>query len=188
MLGREKRKLIASLLFAGFLTLATTARQAYGDTFEMTWTGGYGPGSAVLTATPDGGGVFTVTGMSFGLQDGLAISLLPMNGYGDNDNAIYQSPNTDLVDFLGFGLTDGTNDYNIFLWTLPNETNTYTECSSADTTTGCTEDSDFNLSPAITTLSIVPVSSPTPEPSSWALFGIGMVLIFMQLRRKALRS
>ena len=61
--GTIMRSVLTALLLTGIL-LAVTARNAAADTFDMTWAGGYGPGSAVLTATNEGGGNYLVTGVS----------------------------------------------------------------------------------------------------------------------------
>lgn len=86
-------------------------------TFNLTWTGAYGPGSAILTATDDGGGTFTVTAIS-GNQDGS--SIVGLADYGDNDNEIFPSALVQL-DFPGLGFAVGSTDYNLFAYTLPNQ-------------------------------------------------------------------
>jgi len=179
-------RIIRFFAFAGALVLVTSvAPYALGDTFDLAWTGAYGPGSAVLTATDLGSETFLVTAMSAGVQNGLPITLLPVNAYGLNDNEIYQPPNTDLLDLLGFAFSDGTNDYNLFLWTIPGDGNTYTECSSAVTgVNGCLDTADFNISLPVTTLSI----TPTPEPTSVALLGVAVLGAVALRRRKSARG
>jgi hypothetical protein len=171
--------LAGSLLLIGVVT-----PRAYGDSFILNWTGAYGPGSAVLTATPNGVGMFLVTAMNTAVQNGLPITLLPPNVYGANDNEIYQPPNTNLLDLAGLGFSDGTNDYNLFLYTIPADGNTYTECSSAVTgTTGCLTTSDFDRSQPVNTLTITPLAG-TPEPASVALCGAAFLGAIILRRRK----
>ncbi len=85
----DMRRVIRSSAFASALLFVTALVPcAYGDIFDSAWTGGYGPGSAVLTATDLGGGTFLVTAISSGVQNGLGITLLPLLAYGENDNQI----------------------------------------------------------------------------------------------------
>jgi hypothetical protein len=188
MRSQNMPRVIRSFAFAGSLLLMAAAPYACADTFNLTWTGAFGPGSAILTATNEGSGDFLVTAMSSGLQNGLGITLLPVGAYGLNDNQIFQPPNTDLLDLPGFAFSDGTNDYNLFLYTIPIDGNTYTECSSAVTgVSGCVTIPDFNLSSPVDTLSITPVAA-TPEPTSVSLLGAAVLGAVVLRRRRAARG
>ena len=154
------------VVLLGGIFLAVTARSAQADTFDVAWTGGYGPGSARLTATSDGAGVFTVTGI-VGTQNGVAISGLAT--YAQSDNLIFPTPTT-LLDFYGLSFAAGPNDYNMFSYGLPV---TYDECSSA---VACIA-GPGNTSLRLTALSITPAVN-TPEPSSFMFLSLGLVGIF----------
>jgi CheY-like chemotaxis protein len=73
---RSMSNIIRGSVFAGAaLLFMGTPHCAYADVFDLSWTGAYGPGSATLTATALGGGVFNVTALS-GTQNGSSISLI----------------------------------------------------------------------------------------------------------------
>ena len=160
------------------LLLAGTAGLASAETFELTWTGGYGPGDAILTATYDSGDTYTVTAIVSGEQNGETISALlppyPASGnYGGNGNQIYYpgyGSADQQVDVMGLAFSAGAYDYN--LWYYPPG---YWECSSS-VTLGCGEGNSL----AVTSLEITPVA--TPEPGSMFLLGSGALAVL--LRRK----
>jgi hypothetical protein len=176
-------KLIRGSVLAGaLLVLVGTSHCAYADVFDLSWTGAFGPGSATLTATDIGGGVFNVTALS-GTQNGSSISLIPSDAYGSNDNDIYQPPNTDLLDLAGLGFTDGVLDYNLFLYTRTGQSNPYTECRSDQTV--CESNPDFDSSGlSVDTLTITPETSPVPEPMSVALLATAALTALGLSRRR----
>lgn len=161
------RILIAS---GAVLLLMGTPRPASADMFELTWTGGYGPGDMILTATYDSGDTYTVTAIMSGEQNGEMITALlppyPASGnYGGNDNQIYvpgYGSADQQVDVMGLAFSVGSTDYN--LWYYPPG---YWECSST-VTLGCGEGNSL----AVDSLEIVPVT--TPEPGSLLLLGSGL--------------
>ena len=157
---------------SAFLLMGTPRLASAQTTFDLTWTGGYGPGTAILTATPDGGDEYTVTAIS-GDQNGSMISgILSPGGYGGNDNLIYYPGSPNQVDVFGLGFSVGSTDYN--LWFYPPG---YWECSS-DVTLGCGEGN----SPQVESLEI----DPTPEPGTLLLFASGL-LGFLLCRKRFTR-
>lgn len=77
------------LCFSMLLLFTATPGLAYSSEFEITWTGGYGPGHALLTATNDGGGRFIVTWIT-GTQNGANIpGPIGAGIYGNSDNVIF---------------------------------------------------------------------------------------------------
>jgi hypothetical protein len=165
----------SSILAGALLVIIGTAGSAYGDSFDLTWTGGYGPGSATLTATDDGGGQFTVTGLS-GLQNGVPITLINILVYASNDNEIFQPPQTNLLDLAGLGFFDGTNNYNLSLYTISGDGNTYTECNSAGPEGSCENATQLDLAHPVTSLSITPAST-VPEPASIGTLLLGTLAV-----------
>jgi hypothetical protein len=169
------------MIAGALLLMFGTARHAYGDTFDLTWTGAYGPGSATLTATFVSGDEYLVTAMT-GAQNGSAVSLLDQGVYGFNDNAIFPFLAIQL-DIDGLGFSAGGVNFNLFAFTLLGNTNTYTECSSAVTI--CIGDDEINKNAlAVTTLAITPV----PEPTSVALLGAMALGVVHLLRRRFSRA
>jgi hypothetical protein len=75
---------------------------AYGDTFDMSWTSGFGAGSGTLTANSSGGGAYLVTAIN-GTQNGSVVSLFPPGTFGGNDNDIF--PSGSLLDSAGLSFT-----------------------------------------------------------------------------------
>jgi PEP-CTERM motif len=173
------------LCFSFLLLVAMTARNAYADSFTLSWTGGYGPGSALLTATDDGGGVFTVTSIT-GTQNGASISgLVPQLGYGNN-NYIYSSD--PVLDDYGVAFIVGGVDYDLFYDDYGSSTPYYAECSSA--VTPCMTDPEIALSVPVTSLTITAGSSTgVPEPSSLVLLFAGLsALLGFAWRKRSARS
>jgi len=130
----------------GFCLLAVPSSAfAQNQDFVFLWSGPFGAGSATVSATNGGFGLFRITSMTNATQNGLAITLLGPGGYGPNDNLIFPAFPLALVDNNGFSFTDGTNGYNIFLpiQSIIDQThaipNTYYECNSATGSTciGC---------------------------------------------------
>jgi PEP-CTERM motif len=177
--------MILSIIGAILLQLGTPGTaKADSNTYDMTWTGAYGPGYAVLTVEPYGGS-YMVTEIT-GVQDGMSITgvvipsaLPPSYGYGGNDNMIFPDSTTELVDFRGLAFTAGGYDYNIFAYAgLGSQ---YVECSSANPLTPyCTDGSATSYSLPVTTLEI---TADTPEPSSVLLLSTGLLSLFA-IRRK----
>jgi len=173
-------------LAAAFMLLLGTSRPAYADLFNMDWTGTFGTGSAVLTASPTGTDQWLVTAVS-GTQNGLALTLLAPGTYGGNDNVIYQPPDFSfVVDRSGLDFSDGTNDYNIF----DNDTSVtpavYHECSSAveSDCLGTQADNADAIALAITPSN----TSPVPEPADVALMTVGLLVVAGLFRRRLAKA
>jgi hypothetical protein len=163
---------VTLILFALMLSLATAKNTFAQTTFDFDWTGNYGPGIGVFTATPDGGGVYTITSIS-GTQDGLPLTLLSPGGYGGNDILLYSPGAPLLFDFPGVSFNDGTNSFNIY-----DNGGQYYECSSAvDTVCYGGDGSTF------TKLSV----TPTPEPRSFLLVLPAFVAFLYFAFRKGFR-
>ena len=168
----EKNSILArmrgTIIAATFLLVTAAAPPLAAEIFTMTWTGGYGPGSATLNATLVGTDEWSIVSMS-GNQNGLSISLDPSH-YGGADDIFYQPPTFSyLADHAGIAFIDGTNAYNIF--TTPAGSTNYMECSSAFTS--CYAGDGTKLS----SIFVKPdpsggnggTRSPTPEPPSFFL-------------------
>ena len=164
-------------LIAATLLLSMSATQiASADAFTMTWTGGDGPGSATLTATPDGTDEWLVSSL-VGMQNGIAISLDP--SYAGADDIIYQPTDTWFLDNAGIGFTDGTNDYDIF--SNPNHTSNYFECNSA-VDGACSTAAEGDSALKLTGLNIAPSTSAVPEPTTLPVALIALAIVTLRRR------
>jgi len=166
---------------------------AHADSYDITWSGPFGSGSATADATNEGGGEFLITSLT-GTQAGLSLTLEIPGTYANNNNFIWPgggpssscyssevSPSSEL-DNCGFSFTDGTNSYNIYApFTSVVPGTTYWECSSAvDTCQGLAPD----VASELTSFSITPAVTSAPEPPSLILLSTGLlILIGMGLRR-----
>ncbi len=175
------QKLIRTVLFlSAILAVTATARNAYADSFSVSWSGAYGAGSGMFTATDEGSGMFLITSIS-GTQDGKTISLLPPNpdpsSFFGNDNILIPA-GTALLDTAGFAFNDGTDDFNIY----SNGTGSYSECSSAAT---CVNTASGSV---LESFSVTPNAS-VPEPSSAMMLSLSASLLFLIgfVRRKSFR-
>lgn len=147
--------------FAPTLIVFLTSLTAHADTFTFNAEGSAGgfSGSGTLTATPNGDGSYTITGIT-----GPGVTGLIAPGQFDfNDNQLY--PNgTDLLDDGGLSFTDVIDatsyDVNTFYDSLSDSYLTILQDAEG-------KDEFF---PTRFTLSAV-----TPEPSSIALLGTGLL-------------
>ncbi len=114
----------------------------------------------------------------------MTITLLAGDVYGGNDNLIYQPPTFNyVVDRAGFGFTDGTNNYNIFVNVQGAIPPDYHECSSA-VESGCTG-LQADDAQSLTSLTITPgTSSAVPEPANIGWAGILVLGTVALIRRK----
>ncbi len=114
-------------VFALLLFAAATPRTVWADTFDASWTGTDGNGSATITATLVSGDEYLVTAMT-GTQGGLAITLLAVNAYASNDNDIYYPASPEELDFSGLAFSAGGEDYDVY---FDNEAEDYKNPSGA---------------------------------------------------------
>lgn len=166
------------LTLAGSLLIvsAMCAKSAHATTidFDITWSGAYGSGTAVLTTTAEGGGEYAVTGIT-GEQGGHAITGL--SPYASADQDVFD-PGTPALDFSGLSFAIGTTDYNLFNGdgntnVSPSLQNSYDECDSAVTT--CSDYSTDDSAKALTSFTITKVPTSVPEPSTVALLLTGLL-------------
>lgn len=170
----------ASQLLFGFgvlLLLLQTARDVRADTFDATWNGADGSGSATLTATLLSGDEYIVTAITSGEQGGSSISLLAPGSYAANDNDIYY-PSSQELDFGGLAFSVGTIDYGLYFdtdsATSPSLYNTYDECTSA--INACDTVAFDDASSVNIAFSLTPVTSTaTPEPGGIILLSLALI-------------
>jgi hypothetical protein len=162
------------LILCALLFLLVTAKGAFAQSFEITWTGGYGPGTAYFNGTPNAGpsGGFLLTSLITGTQNSVSLTGLDTVGsYGGNDNLVLLTTPPGLVDLAGIAFSDGTYSYNIYDYS-----GTLLECSS-----------EFTICHAngsgvdLTGLSV----TETPEPSTNLLFLSGIGILLIAVARKA---
>lgn len=166
----------AFVLTALVLTAALAQTVRADETFDISWTGSYS-GSATVTATDEGGGVFLVDSIS-GMQNGSAISFLDTPGfYGANDNDIYPgstaAPANTLVDLFGLAFDVGGVDYDIFFFdsAVDGGPNEYVECAST-VEPDCLSTAELDAALPLATFTITEVAA--PEPGSLLLLSLGI--------------
>jgi hypothetical protein len=180
----------AMWIVAALLVVGITVPAAQADSYNISWSGGFGAGSVTVGTTNEGGGEFLITSLS-GTQNGHTVSLEATGTYGSNNNLIFPggSPSSPCassifgsvsasseLDNCGFSFTDGTTIYNIFApYTDVVPGTTYFECSEA-VTNPC-----VGLAPQIaselTAFSITPVVASTPEPPGLVLLAAGLLIL-----------
>jgi hypothetical protein len=163
------RSVIRFAFVLGVLALSAAMAQTVraDETFDITWTGGYGPGSAVVTATDEGGGTFLVDSMS-GTQNGASISTLDVPFfYGLNDNDIYPG-SAPLVDVFGLAFDISGVDYNIFFFN-----DQYVECVST-VEPACLLTSEEEEALPLDSFTVTPATVAAPEPGSLLLLSLGL--------------
>lgn len=161
------RGLRAAIVLAALILCAGTAGHAFGDQFDVAWTGGYGPGNAIVTATEQPDDVTWVLTSIMGEQNGAAITGLA--GYGGADNFIFPT-SFELVDEDGLAFTTAAYSYDIF--ENPLELFADAECSS-QFNGACLAPDEYGPTPVLTSFSITPVTN-TPEPGSLLLLTLGL--------------
>jgi len=165
----------AFILGALVLSAAMAQTVRADETFDITWTGGYGPGNAVATVTDLGGGTFLLDSLT-GTQNGSSISLLAPNTYGENDNDVYPGSTSfsgALLDIFGMAFSAGGLDYNIFFFdsAFNGGTDQYVECVSS-VEPACVSYDEETAALPLTNFTISEVSA--PEPGSLLLLSLGL--------------
>jgi hypothetical protein len=154
------------------LSVLALPAAAYADTFNFTANGSGGgfSGSGVLTATNDGGGEYTITGISGTYID----SLVMPAGFNGNDNLLFPTSAT-TVDNKGFAFTatEGNTDFTIDIFS-----------SGVGAYDAYFVDSDGDVATVPVTLTVVNTTSVVPEPSSLLLLGTGIAAAAGFVRRK----
>jgi hypothetical protein len=163
-MGRVMR---AAIVLAALVVCAGTASHAFGDQFDVTWTGGSGPGDAIVTATEQSDGITWVVTAITGEQDGQAITGL--SDYGGADNLIFPT-SFELVDEDGLAFTTASFSYDIFENPLAFFADS--ECSS-QFNGACIAIDEFGPAPVLASFSITPFTN-TPEPGSMMLLTLGL--------------
>jgi hypothetical protein len=154
---------------------------AFADQFDLTWTGAYGPGDAILTATSEGGGDWLVTSIT-GTQNGKTITgLLAPGTYGGNDNEIFPFASPE-EDSSGLAFTAGKAEFNLFFDDLSGNKfdGDYAECKS--TKTSCTSSSTLNDARKLGSFSITPV--PLPNAAWLMLCGLGALFAVSRNKKR----
>jgi hypothetical protein len=136
--------------------------------------------SGTLTTTLLSPDTYQVTALSL-MRNGVStMTLLGVNGYGDNNNLVYSPPSPSFVDVFGVAYSIGSTDYNFYYYL-----GKYWECNSVNSPS-CGDGSGvplstFTLTPVVgvpDTFSFSYTYSPsitTPEPSSLLLFGTSLL-------------
>jgi hypothetical protein len=140
--------------------------------FNFTESGAGISASGVLTTTNNGGGNYTINGIT-GTLNGNAITLLAPNAYQGNDNLLFVPASPGLLDFAGFSYVSNAVDYNVF----------YSPTGSFCGSPGCYGSSIVAAGPDTPIQFSV---SAVPEPSTWAMMILGFAGVgFMAYRRKS---
>jgi hypothetical protein len=154
------------------LSMLALPMAAHADTFDFSAVGSGGGfnGTGTFVATNDGGGHYTITGIS-----GTGISgLVAPGGFDNNDNLLFPTLANALVDMNGFSFTDtqGNTDFTIDIFSTGGMYDAYFV------------DSDNFSATVPVTFMITNTTSVVPEPSSLLLLATGMAGLTLLARRR----
>jgi hypothetical protein len=139
-------------------------------TFDFSFTGTGITASGTLTATLVSGSEYLVTSIS-GMQNGASMTLLAPGTFGGNDNEIFSTKPFVDESGVGFTLSGGTINYNVYYDPI---TATSMECNSSQGT----------CSALGSGVAIRGTLTEVPEPASLMLFGSGLLGLAGVARRK----
>jgi hypothetical protein len=164
------RNIVGLVVFIGLANLSTADASVL---FNFTEAGSGISASGVLVTTSDGGGIYTITGITGGILNGHAItSLVAPNGAQGNDNELFFPASPTFIDFAGFSYISNGLAYNIYFNGSGGVCTSNSYCSS---TVAAGPDTPISFS----------VTAAVPEPSTWAMMLLGFAGIgFMAYRRR----
>lgn len=183
--------------FVAVAVLALSCVAAKADTSTVTGTGASQfTGSADLTTTEDGNGIYTITAITGTAGYGLGVTGLIdagafTNGNGQfNDNLLYPGSSTQLVDTNGFAFTDTLGDTNFQVDVFSTGAGDY--AAYLLDSDGFAEQIPVTLDVSLVqedpvfsiTFKGIPTTSATPEPSTLALMGTGFLGLAEIVRRR----